>query len=286
MDWPDILVEELARRRVLLFLGSGVSKNSVGAKGQRPPLWKEFLEHGAAKCKKASAILVRRHIAEGDLLTACELLKDALGATWHELINHHFVTPQYVPAEVHNKIFLLDARIVVTQNFDRIYDIHAGAKSQGTIYVKSYDENDTADFIRRRRRVVLKAHGSIDAPGQMVFTRGDYARARYSHAGFYSLLDGLMLTHTCLFLGCGTSDPDIAMMLERAVHLHPSAVPHFIVMGGKPNSDLERAYKRTLNLEVLSYDAANNHAALLPALDDLVQLVEAERTRIAVSRDW
>lgn len=224
--------------------------------------------------------------SNGDLLTACELLKDALNAQWQELINEEFVTPQYKPAPVHDLIFRLDARLVVTQNFDRIYDVHAGALSQGTIYTKSYSEADTSDFIRRSRRVVLKAHGSIDAPAQMVFTRGDYARARHAHSSFYSLLDGLILTHTCLFLGCGTNDPDIAMMLERAVHLHPTTLPHYIVMGARLDADLARAYKRTLNLEALVYNPADNHSALLPALETLVEKVEAERELIAQRRDW
>jgi hypothetical protein len=286
IQWPEILTQDLARRRAIVFLGSGVSKNSVGIGGKRPPLWKEFLEQGAVRCEKRRAREVIRHVKDGDLLTACELLKDALGPQWQELINSEFVTPQYTPSKIHELIFRLDARLVVTQNFDRIYDVHAAALSQGTIYVKSYDEHDTAEFIRRRRRVVLKAHGSIDAPNDMVFTKGDYARARHAHAGFYALLDGLILTHTCVFLGCGTSDPDIAMMLERAVHLHPSTVPHYIVMGGKLNDDLLRAYRRTLNLQVLAYDSKNNHAALLPALEDLVIKVEAERDQIAISRDW
>ena len=40
--WPLHLIDELARRRSIIFLGSGVSKNSAGIAGKRPPLWKEF----------------------------------------------------------------------------------------------------------------------------------------------------------------------------------------------------------------------------------------------------
>jgi hypothetical protein len=285
--WPPALVEEIARRRVILFLGSGVSKQSVGAAGKRPPLWVEFLQTGASQCPQPGrAREVRKFIKAGELLTACELLKDALGHGWHDLIAAEFVNPHYAPAKIHELIFRLDVRLVVTQNFDKIYDTLAAAQSQGTVFTKSYSEHDTASFIRRRQRVVLKAHGSIDTPDEMVFTRGDYARARHANAGFYALLDGLILTHTCLFIGCGLNDPDIAMMLERAVQLHPSTVPHYIAMGATTSVELLRAYRRTLNLEVLPYRPLDNHAALTTALVDLVSRVESSRDQMAASRDW
>lgn len=286
--WPQSLVQEIARRRAIVFLGSGVSKQSVGAHGKRPPLWVEFLRAGAAQCNEAArAREIGRFIKNGELLTACELLKDALGDhNWHHLIGAEFVDPHYAPATIHELIFRLDLRLVVTQNFDKIYDTLAAAQSQGTVFTKSYSEHDTANFIRRRQRVVLKAHGSIDTPDEMVFTRGDYARARHRHSGFYALLDGLILTHTCLFLGCGLSDPDISMMLERAVQLHPSTLPHYIAMGATASTELLRAYRRTLNLELLPYSAADNHVALTTALEDLVARVEACRDELAVSRDW
>ncbi len=285
--WPTPLVEEIARRRAILFLGSGVSKQSAGVGGKRPPLWNEFLEAGAARCAQAKqAREVRRFIKSGELLMACELLKEALGNDWGTLIDDEFVNPHYQPSRIHELIFKLDVRLVVTQNFDKIYDTLAAAQSQGTVVVKSYSEDDAATFIRKRQRVVLKAHGSIDSPKEMVFTRGDYARARHAHAGFYALLDGLIITHTCLFIGCGLNDPDISMMLERAVQLHPSTFPHYIAMGTTASAEVLKAYQRTLNLEVLPYRSADNHVALTEALERLVGLVETSRDGLVASRDW
>jgi hypothetical protein len=287
INWPQHLVDEIARRRVLLFLGSGVSKQAVGNGGKRPPLWAEFLKNGADKCPNSiSKREVLRQVKIGELLTACEILKEELGPNWDNLISEEFIDPHYAPGPIHELIFKLDARLVVTQNFDKIYDSYASANSQGTVVVKSYTEEDSAHFIRKRQRLILKAHGTIDRPGEMVFTRGDYARARHKHASFYALMDGLVLTHTCLFVGCGTSDPDIALMLERAVQLHPSTFPHYIVMGGKLSEQLRRAYKRTLNLEALPYSTADNHAGLVSGLQILVQRVDQRRTELATSLDW
>ena len=43
IEWPDNLIEDIARRKCVLVLGSGVSKNSTNSKGIRPKDWNEFL---------------------------------------------------------------------------------------------------------------------------------------------------------------------------------------------------------------------------------------------------
>lgn len=49
IDWPERLVEDIARRRCVLFLGSGVSANSVNKEGERPKTWTEVLKNGVLK---------------------------------------------------------------------------------------------------------------------------------------------------------------------------------------------------------------------------------------------
>ena len=44
MDWPDDLILELARKRCVLFLGSGISANATDIDGNHPPTWRKFLE--------------------------------------------------------------------------------------------------------------------------------------------------------------------------------------------------------------------------------------------------
>jgi SIR2-like domain len=287
ITWPAQLIDELARRRSIIFLGSGVSKNSIGTAGKRPPLWKEFLEIGVKRCEPAKRRKeISKLIKDSDLLTACELLHDALGADWEALILEEFINPQYKSSPIHSHIFGLDSRLVITQNFDKIYDTYASAASQGTVIVKSYAEGDVSNFIRKRQRLVIKAHGSIDAPNDMVFTKGDYARARHRHVAFYALLDGLMLTHTCLFLGCGINDPDIQVLLERNVQLHPTSNPHYIAMGSNFSLDFKRALKKTMNLELLQYNPKDDHIELQSSLERLVEMVDLRKQDLSKNLDW
>ena len=41
--WPDNLVEELAYRRCLIFLGSGISATAKNDAGESPDTWGAFL---------------------------------------------------------------------------------------------------------------------------------------------------------------------------------------------------------------------------------------------------
>jgi len=286
ITWPNDLVSDLARRRVVIFIGSGVSRNSVGLNGKRPPLWIEFLNVGANLCQPPLKKEILSLIKKSDLLTACELIKDGLGHKWENLLNQEFVLPQYPHSPVHETIFKLDSRIVLTQNFDKIYDTFASAKSQSTLLVKNYYDPDISKTVRGQRRLIIKVHGTIDQTIQMVFTKSEYATARNKYPGFHSVLDSLLLTHTFLFLGCSLTDPDIQMMLERHSNLHQYTSPHYIALSEKINSSLAKVIKSNMNLELLSYSPANGHQELATSLSELTTRVDIVRQELTRTLDW
>lgn len=287
IGWPQHLVDDLARRRAILFLGSGISANSVGAGGKRPPTWKQFLERALERCenpKKHISALINR----GEFLTACEIIKEKLDDEWTGVLSREFTDPQYQPASVHDAIFRLDSRIVITQNFDKIYDTFALHKSTNTVHVKNYDDSDVARFIREHRRIILKPHGTIDRPQRMIFTQEQYSKALFEYAEFYSLLDALTLTNTILFLGCGLSDPDFRMMLTRHARMFPEARKHFICLSKtrSRHTDYENAIESELKLKILHYSPASGHAELTKGLEALVGLVDTRRAELARELDW
>ena len=49
--WPDNLIEELAYRRCLIFLGAGVSATAKNDKGESPDTWENFLNNIKTKMK-------------------------------------------------------------------------------------------------------------------------------------------------------------------------------------------------------------------------------------------
>src|SRR5689334_13262770 len=120
IDWPEQLVSDLARRRAIIMIGSGVSRHSFGLGGVQPPTWRGFLDTALNLCdpkpKHIQAALKR-----GQYLDACEWLKRALDDKWTQQLRTSFLTPQYKAADIHSLLYQLDTRVVLTPNFDRIY---------------------------------------------------------------------------------------------------------------------------------------------------------------------
>lgn len=286
IEWPVSLVEDIARRKCVLFLGAGVSAGSVGEGGVRPPTWRQFLENCCSRIAGEKA-----HIAEllehRDYLTACDLLRDRLGDEWNASLINAFSAPKFAPSDLHREVFKLDCRLVLTQNFDKIYDVFAQTETNGSTVVKHYYDHDTPLILRGNHRAVVKVHGTIDEPTRTVFTREDYARVRHDHRSFQSLVDALFLTHTFLFVGCSLTDPDLRLFLEQHAHAHRSAPVHYMTMPiGEVHSDLDRSVRRNMNLRLLRYSPDDEHVELKGSVTDLVEQVENIRAALSISQDW
>ncbi|WP_417820975.1 SIR2 family NAD-dependent protein deacylase [Terasakiella sp.] len=286
INWPSEVVSDISRRRCVVVLGSGISMNSVNIDGKRPKTWLSFLKSTLVN------IQPKRHIEkllkEGDYLTACEVIKRSLGKEeFTRIVREEFLTPAYLPAEIHKKIFALDSRIVATPNFDKIYETYANSEANGSIVVKQHYDTDVISSIRGSERIILKVHGTIDSPNNLIFTRAEYAEARTKYATFYEVLEALALTHTFVFLGCGVNDPDIKLLLEDTLFKHNSSRTHVMLLPKEALHDsVIEVIQDTMNLNIIQYSSKHNHKELLDSIIALVQLVEDEREKLKINMNW
>lgn len=289
IDWPEDLVRDIAARQSVLFLGAGVSRNASNKDGVHPREWTAFLRHLASRVSDAGQRAeIEQCIDEADLLTACELARKYLSpSSFKTEILQEYAGNAYHPAKIHDDLSAVDSRIVMTTNFDKLYENRANALQHGTVIVKNYYDNDIADIFRRQDRAVIKVHGTIDSSDQTVFTRSQYALARRNYAHFYNLLKGLFITHTFVFLGASMKDPDMQMLLEDHAYRFEGSRPHYIVMPqNSARTGTLRVLEETMNLKALLYDPADNHKALAESIAALVPAVEEARERIAESAGW
>lgn len=290
INWPDSLIKDIALRRCVLVLGAGISMNSINQGGLRPKSWLQFLQEsvGALPNNNRYKTSISKLIRNGDYLTACEILKTAMGRqAFVDLLMNEFHTPGFLVSDVHKSIFKLDVRIVITPNFDNIYDRYASQESHGTILVKKHFDQDIAESIRLNKRIIIKNHGTIDTPNELIFTRKDYAEARTKYKNFYTILDSLSITNTFLFLGCGTNDPDIRILLEDYKFRFPYTREHYFTLSKKSNpKGVNEVLQETMNIKILEYDKRNNHLEFHDSLNDLFSKVEIKRQEIANSQDW
>lgn len=288
MKWPAELVEDIARRRAVLYIGAGVSASAQADDGTRPPDWVEFLTTANSRLnRRVPSSTIRELIKEKDLLTACELLKAALDESWPEVLKEKFLTPGYKPGPLHRALHDLDLPVVLTPNFDTVYDRFAATETQGATVVKNYWDADVPLVLRRKYRAVLKVHGTIDEPSKMIFARGDYARLRANNRQFFELVGALFLTHTFLFVGTSLNDPDLRLFLEQYHHSHPNSPPHYMTTPkGEINQHIDDSIRRNMNLKLIRYSPDDGHAELVQLLNDLVLDVSEARRKMADAEAW
>ena len=289
--WPKELVHSIACRRCVLFFGAGVSMNSSGNDGVRPPSWAGFLSEAASLVGAPGKRVVKEInalIKAGDFLTAAEVIRNEIKQeSFTNLVKARFHTPDFKAAPIHKTLFNLDLRIAITPNFDSIYETAAGERGAGAITTKTYHDDDIADCLRRHERVLIKSHGTISSPNKLIFTRTDYAKARNSNSQFYELLDALLRTHTFIFVGCGVSDPDIRSLLENYRYRHPYGQSHFFVTASKSIcSEVKAVLSETLKINFIEYATTKDHINLSKELEVLKVLVELERIELSKNQAW
>jgi len=286
ITWPDEIIDDIARRRCVIFIGAGISHNSANQQGRRPATWEMFLKSSANGINSKTYVL--QLIKQKDYLTACEIIKKERGeAAFTQLLRTEYLTPAYKPAAIHENIFKLDSRIVATPNIDKIYETYANAKANGSIIVKHQYDSDVADVIRNNNSMILKIHGTIDSARQVIFTRKEYAEARSKYQSFYKMLEALILTNTFVFLGCGINDPDIKLLLEDTFFKHSGQREHYIVLpSGEVHDKVKEIIKETMNLSIIEYNSRNNHRELNESVRQLSQSVDYKRQELARSFNW
>jgi hypothetical protein len=225
----------------------------------RPPKWGDLLTALVEKIRnhEEEKRLAISLIAELKYLDAAEVILSSLNrADYVDAMRHIFEQPRYQPSDIHKAVLKIDPKIVITTNYDTVYDLYCrqGIARDGYNIFK-YTDAHLVSQLRSPIRCVVKAHGCITDPDTMVLTRSEYFNAKQKSPHFFKVLDALFLTHTILFVGYSLTDPDIQITLENANISAPSSHRHYFVTESGAPSALKRAWEKTYNVEVLEFPA-------------------------------
>jgi hypothetical protein len=282
ITWPPSLITEIAERRCVIFMGSGASAGAVPSTGSaRLPTWVVLLQamSDSLLSKSEDKDEVASLLGKDKFLEAAQVIRDgSLPAEFSSFIDRTFVKPRYKASKLHESIYSLDAKIVISPNYDTIFEDYCKQYSGDVSHnVCTYYQSHALNNIRSDKRVILKMHGCVTDPDKIVLSRSDYFEARRQWNSFYSILDAIFLTSTILFLGAGLSDPDVQLILENAQIAAPSTNHHYAVIGsGRHHSEIA-ALKKTNNIHVLEYPEGD-FTSLECGLESLVSEVEAYRS--------
>jgi hypothetical protein len=244
----DDLVAALRARKVIVFVGAGVSKN-LGL-----PDWKQLVQEMAGTLGYDADIFTQYgttlELAEFYQIKQSTLgqLRSWMDRTWHR--DESIVDG----SAIHQLIFELKAPILYTTNYDNWLEI--GLRRKGVDFAKIASVGDFA-HIKDGITQVIKFHGDLSDDDSLVLTESSY----FERLSFESPLDikfrADVMGKAVLFIGYGLGDINIRLLLYRLHKIwsnspYASVRPKSYMFLTRPNPIHEAVLSRRGILPVVS----------------------------------
>jgi hypothetical protein len=281
VDWPEPLVREIAERRVVLFIGSGISRAAHPILPDWPKLLTQMSDRLSQKKNKA---LAKKLVKQDRLLDAAELINSLLSAAERRTIleSKFLLTPPPL-SDLYSNLLDLDFKVCITTNYDQLIEKNFEHFSGGQIayQVRNYKyENFLAD-LRSPARTILKIHGCITEPSNIVLDRQSFFSAKARNPGVYDIVEALSTVNTVLFLGYSISDPDIQIILERIHSRSATDHCHYALISKFDHIALRKSLTDTFNVDFIEYPKGQ-HSIVPNAIQSLRDAVKQERARFGI----
>lgn len=200
------LKDDVRKRHVILFVGSGIS--AVAGL----PNWSGLIKTMAKDLEYDSDLFLElgTYPALAEYYKICKGNVDELV----EWMKREWTSPP-VPLErsiVHTKIIEADFPIIYTTNYDPL--IEKAYKLKGVDFTKIARGEDIQNA-REGVTQIVKFHGDLDIPGSLVLTESDYFERLRFETELDIKLRADLLRYSVLFVGYSLSDVNVRNMLYR-----------------------------------------------------------------------
>ena len=122
-----------------------------------------------------------------------------------------------VPTTSHRMLMQIGLRCVITTNYDDLLE-DAGTD----IRAYSWSSADVPGLLAANKPMVLKVHGDLNHPGDIIAARADYTTGPYMNSPTRGALGSLLQISQPLWIGYGHNDPDLDLFLDEMTRLKVS----------------------------------------------------------------
>ena len=202
---PPPLADAIRRRECVFFIGAGLSVPAG------MPSYGDLMERIAAELgEKVEAKDV------GSYLDLAQWYRDQYPSRLPKLIQETFQVDarKVKPTLAHYLLLALPVAYTITTNYDDLVERTLSALRRFPVKVVKNEE--VASTGARDGTYVVKFHGDAHTPDtDIVLSRDDYDNFFVQRPVMASLLEGLLLNQTFLFVGYSLRDPNFRLVLSR-----------------------------------------------------------------------
>ncbi|MEO1168745.1 MAG: SIR2 family protein [Pseudomonadota bacterium] len=298
MRIPHSLEVALSQRKVIPFVGAGLSQGILDRTGKRIfPNWPNLLDGAAtrleAEGKEPEARLVSSLVETGDLLGAAKSAKENLSQPiWVDYLKEVFdrtfddVDPESL--SVLRMVWALGSNLVVTTNYDRslqwtcpdradfrVWDIEAKAEQVETIRQGNAP-----------RPTVWHLHGQIDNANKIILAPEQYGHlygdgvSKEIYSAALATLRTILKSHTLLFVGFSMTDAKfMAQVIGVNEEYDGTAGRHFALL---KNGEADKDALRAAGVEPIWYETHDQVGDLLTGMS--MQTLKSLSTHVQAGR--
>ena len=201
------LEDSLLAGECVLFVGAGLSRGAG-------------LPDGNELIARLTADLNLKPGGRIDYHDLAQWYRERFGPpTLANVINRTFSDPSCrpLPTLAHYLLMALPVRHVITTNYDDLLERALAAMKRHP--VKVVQQEDVALTGQGGGVFVVKLHGDIAHPEEIVLSRDDYDEFFERRPAMALLLEGLLLNQTFFFVGYGLRDPNFRQIYARIARM-------------------------------------------------------------------
>lgn len=198
--FPKPLLEDIVRGECIPIIGSGFSLNANLPTGYKMPLWDDL--------GKLFADYLPSYNYSNPL--------DAISAYSHEFSRNKLISKlsdflhinHLTPGDTHKAFADLPFKTVCTTNFDFLLE------ASYAICKPIIDESQLSISADENTTLIMKIHGDLNHPTQLVATEEDYDLYLDKNPLMATYISYLLIVKTPLFIGYSIDDPDFRQLFK------------------------------------------------------------------------